>query len=210
MRILPIFFISIATTTVSSQLIFPALFGSPEKQHIIADINSDSSQVAIMAHDPKMPTSAQDNPDISSSMFGSTIISDVLGKSRSINIFSSFTRNIEAIADRLSSSSTSTTLLAPVNSAIEGLPRKPWEGPEDAGDDGKAQENLKKFVESHVVPESPWHEGKKVETLAGQKIWWINDNGKKIIQPDNIEVESVAEEVANGQVWILKGVRNYA
>jgi len=133
-----------------------------------------------------------------------------------INIFSGFTRDIEAIANRLSSSSTSTTLLAPVNSAIESLPRKPWEDPNDAivyeGDDGKdkAQENLKKFVESHIIPMAPWLEGEKVKTLAGQEIWWVKDGDKKMIQPGNIEVESVAEKVANGQVWILKGVRNYA
>lgn len=29
------------------------------------------------------------------------------------------------------------------------------------------------------------------------------------IQPGSIEVQSVAEEVANGEVWILKGVLNY-
>ena len=28
------------------------------------------------------------------------------------------------------------------------------------------------------------------------------------IQPDGIEVESVADRVANGEVWILKGVLN--
>ena len=30
------------------------------------------------------------------------------------------------------------------------------------------------------------------------------------IQPDNIEVASIASRVGNGEVWILKGVRNYA
>jgi hypothetical protein len=30
------------------------------------------------------------------------------------------------------------------------------------------------------------------------------------IQPGNIEVSSVASKVYNGEVWILKGVRNYA
>lgn len=213
MRTSTLLLISIATAASSQS----ALSGFiPQKQHIIADNLQSESQVVIMAHDPKMPSSAQDNPEFSSSsMFHSTIISDVLGKSRSINIFSSFTRDIKAIADRLSSSSASTTLLAPVNSAIEGLPRKPWEDPNDAviyeGDDGKdkAKENLKKFVESHIVAESPWAEGKKVRTLAGQEIWWLSDGDKKMIQPGNIEVESVAEKVANGEVWILKGVRNY-
>jgi hypothetical protein len=30
------------------------------------------------------------------------------------------------------------------------------------------------------------------------------------VQPGNIEVSSVASKVYNGEVWILKGVRNYA
>lgn len=29
------------------------------------------------------------------------------------------------------------------------------------------------------------------------------------IQPGNIEVSSIAEKVANGEVWVLKGVVNY-
>lgn len=29
------------------------------------------------------------------------------------------------------------------------------------------------------------------------------------IQPGSVEVQSVAEKVANGEVWILKGVLNY-
>lgn len=30
------------------------------------------------------------------------------------------------------------------------------------------------------------------------------------IQPGNIEVSTIASRVYNGEVWILKGVRNYA
>ena len=29
------------------------------------------------------------------------------------------------------------------------------------------------------------------------------------VQPGNIEVSSVPEKVANGEVWVLKGVVNY-
>lgn len=215
MKTTHLLFIAIATG-VSSQLVFPGLFKvDPRKSHRVRSPGELDSQVAFMANDPNMPPSAQDNPDVATAMLHSTIISDVLGKSRMISIFSGFTRDIEAMANRLSSSSTSTTLLAPVNSAIEGLPRKPWEDPDGAvvyeGDDGKdkAQENLKKFVESHVVPSSPWPEGEKVKTLAGQEVWWVSDGDKKIIKPGDIEVESVAERVSNGEVWIIKGVRNY-
>jgi len=102
-----------------------------------------------------------------------------------------------------------------------GLPRKPWEDPDDyeklggaayKGDNGeeRAKDNLRRFVEAHVVPASPWEEGVKVQTLAGGEIWWEAKAGSRIIQPGNIEVSSIASKVYNGEVWILKGVRNYA
>lgn len=72
------------------------------------------------------------------------------------------------------------------------LPRKPWEDPKDydkLGADAyegvpgeeRAQKNLKRFVEAHVVPVSPWKEGEKVDTLTGGKVWWENKDGVKIV-----------------------------
>lgn len=110
------------------------------------------------------------------------------------------------------------------------LPRKPWENKEGQGEDEeRAKENLRRFVEAHVVPVSPWKEGVKVETLAGGEIWWEEKDGKRVvslrtlgevfewmanlcvqIQPGGIAVSAVASTVYNGEVWILKGVRNYA
>lgn len=165
------------------------------------------------------------------------VLSDVLGKDREINIFAGFTRDFAPISERFDDSSLNTTILAPINSAIMGLPRKPWENPKEyeelgtnayEGDEGaeRARRNLQRFVESHVVPVSPWKEGEKFETLSGDKIWWETKDGVKTvgshrrkrrtfvsnvlqIQPGNIEVNSVASRVYNGEVWILKGVRNY-
>ncbi|MCJ1395288.1 hypothetical protein MMC18_008172 [Xylographa bjoerkii] len=149
------------------------------------------------------------------------MISDVIGKERIINIFAGFTRDIETITRRLDDNEQNTTVLAPLNSALQKLPRKPWEDPRDYGALGesayegrsgedRAQRNLRRFVEAHVVPISPWKEGDKVETLAGSKIWWEGKEGKRIIQPGDIEVSSVASRVSNGEVWIIKGVVNYA
>ncbi|KAJ9625087.1 hypothetical protein H2203_005041 [Taxawa tesnikishii (nom. ined.)] len=150
------------------------------------------------------------------------IISDVLGKSRSINIFAGFTRDVDSVSSRLDTQSQNTTVLAPLNSAVTSLPRKPWEDPKDyaelganaydgqAGED-RAHRNLRRFVEAHTVPDSPWEEGRKVQTLAGGTVWWEKkEDGSKVIQPGNVEVESVAEKVANGEVWILKRTLNYA
>ncbi|KAH7319249.1 hypothetical protein BKA65DRAFT_438004 [Rhexocercosporidium sp. MPI-PUGE-AT-0058] len=151
----------------------------------------------------------------------SVILSDVLGNDRSINIFAGFTRDFATISQRFEDSGLNTTILAPINSAIMGLPRKPWEDPReydelgtDAYEGGKGEErahrNMRRFVEAHVVPVSPWREGERVKTLAGGEVWWESRDGGKVIQPGNIEVSSVASKVYNGEVWILKGVRNYA
>ncbi|QSZ37637.1 hypothetical protein DSL72_008736 [Monilinia vaccinii-corymbosi] len=169
---------------------------------------------------PAMPPKSEPSSDPVGG--GDTIIlSDVLGRDRSINIFAGFTRDIAQISQRLADSAQNTTILAPVNSAIMGLPRKPWEDPGDyeklganayEGEDGeeRAHKNLRRFVEAHIVPASPWKEGDKVKTLVGDEVWWEKKDGAKRLQPGNIEVSGVAGDVYNGQVWILKGVRNYA
>ena len=77
-----------------------------------------------------------------------------------------------------------------------------------------------------MVPESPWAEGQKVQTLGGDTVWWEEKDGKKLasfispsvrckltktqIQPGGIEVSSIPNKVANGEVWVLEGARNYA
>jgi hypothetical protein len=118
------------------------------------------------------------------------IISDILPKTPRINIFSSLTRDFNPISSRLDDKSQNTTVLAPLNSAIHNLPRKPWEDPEDyarygevnayKGDDGqeRAKRNLLRFVEAHLVPASPWVEGEEVKTVGGGKVKWIKEGGK--------------------------------
>lgn len=122
------------------------------------------------------------------------IISDVIGKTQAIAIFSGLTRDIDSVSDRLDDASKNATVLAPDNSVMRALKRKPWEGPEDyntfgadayqgkSGED-RAHRNLRRFVEKHIVPESPWEEGKKVKTLDGNEIWWETKEGKKRVCP---------------------------
>lgn len=70
------------------------------------------------------------------------------------------------------------------------LPRKPWEDrDEEAGEerfDGqrgeeRAKGNMRRFVEAHVVPVSPWREGEKVKTLEGGEVWWETKEGRKFV-----------------------------
>ena len=156
-----------------------------------------------------------------SSAYSSLLISDVIARNQRIGIFSSFTRDVDSVSSRLESSVLNTTVLAPENNEMAKLPRKPWEDPEDyrilgaeayAGDDGqnRARENLKRFVEAHIVPISPWKEGQRIKTPAGSEVWWESRDGRQYVQPGNVEVAEVADRVANGEVWILQGVLNYA
>lgn len=121
------------------------------------------------------------------------IISDVMGRDRVINIFAGFTRDIDNVAKRLDDNGMNTTVLAPLNSEIQKLPRKPWEDPEDynafganayggsKGED-RAHRNLRRFVEAHVVPVSPWKEGEKVNSAGGGQLWWESKDGVKIVR----------------------------
>lgn len=120
------------------------------------------------------------------------VITDALNRDRSISLFGGFTRTVEAIGKRLEDSSKNATVLCPENAAIKQLPRKPWEDPADYdtfgveaydGDEGKsrADKNLRRFVEAHIVPVSPWKEGEKAMALAGNSVWWESKDGKKIV-----------------------------
>ena len=118
------------------------------------------------------------------------IISDVIGKTQSIAIFSGLTRDIDAVSGRLNDAGKNATVLAPDNSVMRDLKRKPWEDPEDynslganayqgASGEDRARGNLERFVQQHIIPESPWEEGKKVKTLSGNEIWWEFKDGQK-------------------------------
>ncbi|KAK2601673.1 hypothetical protein QQS21_004747 [Conoideocrella luteorostrata] len=147
-------------------------------------------------------------------------LADTIGPQRSISSFSSFTRLSSSTSDLLSDFNANTTVLAPLNSAIDALPRKPWESQHDyntfgsqaydgSGGQDRANKNIEKFVKAHLVTTSPWKEGEKGKTLLGKEIWWEEREGKRVILPDMVEVEKVASRVKNGELWIVKGVTNY-
>ncbi|KAI1475468.1 hypothetical protein K445DRAFT_313961 [Daldinia sp. EC12] len=182
-----------------------------------------NAQKPLMDIGPVMPPSQQPEGSKQPPPQGGVLISDVMGRDRSINIFAGFTRDIASISSRLDDSSKNSTVLAPRNSAVEKLPRKPWEDPKDydslganayEGEDGqdRAHRNLRRFVEAHVVSVSPWQEGEKIKTLldGDREIWWEMKDGVTVIQPDGIQVDSIVSRVGNGELWILNGVRNYA
>ena len=136
------------------------------------------------------PVQNGDSKDASGT--GDVIISDVIGSQRTINIFAGFTRDISTISERLDDGDKNTTVLAPLNSELQKLPRKPWEDPRDyeamgasaySGSDGedRAHKNLRRFVEAHIVPVSPWKEGQKVKSVGGDEYWWETKNDTKCV-----------------------------
>ena len=213
-----IFIVAVSALSISSALAFerPRLFNSlpPELGEHHTAINQ-----APMNPGPVQPPAAE-APSAGDDGGDALTLSDVLPKTRSINIFASLTRDVSSVTGRLESTlaTDNTTLLAPLNSAMQSLPRKPWEDrPEDRSgvsatrNEDKAAENLKRFVEEHLVPVSPWKEGKegKIKTLGGQEVWWESREGKKVIMPAHVEVDGVVGKVGNGELWALKGVMNY-
>ncbi|KAM0455365.1 hypothetical protein ACHAPV_000663 [Trichoderma viride] len=175
-------------------------------------------------HLPVMMGSSNEND---SQVQPAVLLYDILGTQRSLTTFFSLTRMHESTSEPLSDANTNTTVLAPGNVVIDDLPRKPWENPSDyaalgeqaydgSGGKDRADDNLRRFVEAHlVVGTSPWEAGVKAKTAAGTEVWWEakkdkDGNEKRVIMPGEVEVDRVASRVANGEVWILNGVLNYA
>lgn len=177
-----LFFSLLVSTVAGSQL---------PLQRLQAARPAGAHQDPIMT-DPNIALPPSDEPNPPSNPSSEVIISDVIGKDRIINIFAGFTRDIEAISKRLDDHTQNTTVLAPLNSEMSKLPRKPWEDPKDYGALGqnaydgadgedRAHRNLRRFVEAHIVPASPWKEGEKLQTLGGTKVWWESKGGKKTV-----------------------------
>ncbi|KAI0392233.1 hypothetical protein F5Y17DRAFT_437247 [Xylariaceae sp. FL0594] len=146
---------------------------------------------------PALPPSKKpsDSKQPSAPTQDGVLISDVMGRDRSINVFAGFARDVESISNRFDSSADNSTVLAPLNSAVDKLPGKPWEDAKDysalganayEGQDGqdRAHRNIRRFVEAHVVPKSPWPEKEKVRSLldGDQEIWWEKSkDGTKVV-----------------------------
>lgn len=168
---------------------------------------------------PLMPPT-ETNPDPGSNPVHPAVrLTDILGSNRALTTFSSLTRLHESTETLLGNGSVNTTVLAPLNSVMDNLPRKPWEDPNELASQGakvyegpggqdRADNNLRRFVEAHLVDTSPWKEGVKAKTLGGREIWWEEKQGKRVIMPDQVEVDRVASQVSNGEI-VSTPCRNY-
>jgi paired amphipathic helix protein Sin3a len=219
MRLLTYLLLSFSALTQSQLVAFPV------------ERLAQSEQLPLMeAVGPAMPPPSDAKNPYPPPARGPVILSDVMGRDKSINIFASFIRDIDSAAIRLDVANVNTTVLAPLNSAIEKLPWKPWEDPRDYGTLGnhaydgeegyeRAQRNLRRFVEAHMVPVSPWPEKEKVKPIGDDRhVWWETKDGVKVvrdrrhwkdsflvayrdkIQPRNVEVVRIGSTVANGEL----------
>lgn len=238
---------SIATIFLTSGLLVSShariipFYTNTKQPSANVDADTDARQAAnqrpIMDNTPGIqlpqPPSNNDKDDSSGDRDrnSAVILSDVLGSDRAINIFASLCRSVDPVSRRLDTSNLNTTVLAPLNSAISSLPHKPWEDSREyaalgasayegkSGED-RAHQNLRRFVEAHVVPVSPWGEGEKVQRVGssgeGGEVWWESvkdgDGGKGEvvkIMPEGVEVDKVVQKVANGEVWVLRRTLGY-
>lgn len=74
-----------------------------------------------------MPLSSPPPSDPNAGGPGPVILSDVMARDKSINIFAGLVRDVASISQRLDDAAQNSTVLAPLNSAMEKMPRKPWE-----------------------------------------------------------------------------------
>jgi hypothetical protein len=152
-----------------------------ESQPFETDLKSFNKQSPLQDHIMPAPNDAS-----------GIIISDVIGRAQNIAIFSGLTRDVDAVSGRLEDSAQNATVLAPDNTVMKNLKRKPWEDAEDynklgaqayegSGGTDRAHSNLERFVKRHIVAESPWEEGRRVKTLAGNEVWWESKDGQKMV-----------------------------
>ena len=183
MRLSTLPYLQILLATASTQLVaFPF-----RPSLVFTTENTDRHQHQYQQQ-PLMAPSSSPPPSMMQPQMQqeSVMLSDVMGRDRSMNAFAEFARQSEAVTRRLEDAARNSTVLAPLNSAIDKLERKPWEDPRDyaafgeedayKGGDGqdRAQRNLRRFVEAHVVPASPWAEGERRCTLldGDREVWW--------------------------------------
>ncbi|KAI0021175.1 hypothetical protein F4780DRAFT_304127 [Xylariomycetidae sp. FL0641] len=177
--------LAVTTTALEGALPYGIHNALPDVQKPLPD-----SLGPVMPH----PQPEHASPPPPPAVQGGVLISDVMGRDRSINTFAGFARGVAGVAARYDSSRFNSTVLAPLNSAVEGLPRKPWEDPreydafganayEGAPGQDRANRNLERFVKAHTVDLSPWNEGQKAKSLleGDTEIWWEMKDGVKVV-----------------------------
>ncbi|GAA6014193.1 hypothetical protein JCM10207_006128 [Rhodosporidiobolus poonsookiae] len=174
----------------------------------IATVMATSSPLAAQPQAVQLPFVSNGLPSLA----------DVLTRSRQARIMFDYLRDSAQVSTVLVDPSGSSTVLAPVDSAILALARKPHEGPESFDEpdirsneeERRRAEYLEQWVKAHLVLEKVdleadgW-DGKEYTTMAGSTVRFATSDadGRKVLPGD---VEVVGEEQAsNGKVLYLRG-----
>jgi len=144
-------------------------------------------------------------------------LADLLGRNQRNQIFSGLIRDVDSVSQRLADESEPSIVLTPDNAAMSKMPRKPWESQDDynalgaeaySGEVGemRAEGNLKRFVENHIIPIKTWKEGEKIQTVSGKTLWFEKQGDNLTIQPEGSKVIEVLDKAVNGEVWLIDSV----
>ena len=147
---------------------------------------------------------------------GEPLISDILGIDKSITILTEYSLGLAEIAERLQDSSKYTIVLAPSNTAIMAMERKPWQDADPASKaplltaedkDTRASDNIARFIKSHIVAldSASWKADVKKHNLLGQPLWYATNDNQRSIQPENIEVRNI-RKAKNGEIWTINHI----
>ncbi|KAK9472947.1 uncharacterized protein V1510DRAFT_415620 [Dipodascopsis tothii] len=147
------------------------------------------------------------------------LMTDALGVDREISIFAGLVRQIEDLMLRLQDPEAETVVLAPSNTAMQALSRKPWEDEEGAvrqsptDEERHAMENIRKFVMSHVISSGRLeHPGEHLGCDQGFEIWYEEESDKRYVyssKSEDVKAELLNyKSTGNGEVWTLSGVLN--
>ncbi|GAA5958727.1 hypothetical protein JCM3765_006018 [Sporobolomyces pararoseus] len=159
----------------------------------------------------------------SSSSSSSPSLTDLLTRSKNSRIFYDYLRDSSSVSTRLANPLESTTILAPVNSAIIALERRPHQGPpEPAGghvegyagsreDEQARADYLEKWIKRHLISGKVdlEVESKEYETLqGGDKVTFVRNQkdgqtGYRVM-PGDVEVVEI-EQASNGVIFYLQG-----
>lgn len=147
---------------------------------------------------------------------GGVTLADVIPIDRSLTIYADLARSLGDVQQNLGDDRKQYVVLAPQNAAIMALGRKPWDQKLDpdgridpplaALDEGSAEENIRRFVEAHIVQAQGMRQGETYRTLAGMEVSWTADGGVKTIHPGGIAVLQEIDTAVNGAIWVLDGV----
>lgn len=67
---------------------------------------------------------------------------------------------------------------------------------------------VRPYLHHHVVEKSSFPAGKKVKTMAGNRIWWTTVGEEKYLMPNGIKVREI-EEAQNGERWHVERSLDY-